>query len=119
MVVVVTMVTAAFSTGCLSAQAGSRFSISPISNFQDNPKRKVLPHFTDVDIQVQKWEVACPETEPKWDCVLFQWLSLSGWLSQCPLTLGSRNLGVLPWSLEVKGAGWGVRLHGMGSDCHC
>lgn len=41
--VVVTMVTAAFSTGCLSAQAGSRFSTSPISNFQYNPERKDCP----------------------------------------------------------------------------
>lgn len=37
------MVIAAFFTGCLSAQAGSRFSINPIFNFQYNPKRKVLP----------------------------------------------------------------------------
>lgn len=64
MVVVVILVIAAFFTGCLSAQAGSRFSTNPIFNFQYNPKRKVLPYFTDVDIQVQKWEVACPGTEP-------------------------------------------------------
>lgn len=72
MMVVMMMAIAAFLLG------GSRFSTNPISNFQYNPKRKVLPQFTDVDIQVQKWEVACPGTEPKWDCVQFQWMSLGG-----------------------------------------
>lgn len=65
-----------FFIGCLSAQAGSRFSTYPISNFWYTLMRKVLSHFTYVDIQIQKAEVACPRTEPKWNCVRSQWVSL-------------------------------------------
>lgn len=84
-----------FFIGCLSAQAGSRFSTYPISNFWYTLMRKVLSHFTYVDIQIQKAEVACPRTEPKWNCVRSQWVSLFTALGSQANAHLLRNHGIL------------------------